>query len=1194
MRGVAIVLGASLAAFLISVYGLELLRFSAPAVVSLQILLWLAVSGLVARFLAWPLARRVSDEQAALYLEENEPSLETAVLSALEAGGGSANTSEALEGRLVDNALDRARKIDYGRGIEQKGFYRASGALAAAAFATLALMLLGPVQLRHGASALLFPTRDAGTVNPYSITVEPGDVTIARGSDQLVVAQLFGFASDEVQVFFKSESSDVFDRLSMLPDEAERFELLLLGLDENTEYFVESSGIRSDTHRIEVADLPYVDRLELEYHFPSYTGLAPRTIDGRGDIAALEGTQVKVKIFPTMLTPGGRLLVNGKPAELSDVGDGTWLGSLRVEREGYYEIELAQADGELVPALEGTQVKVKIFPTMLTPGGRLLVNGKPAELSDVGDGTWLGSLRVEREGYYEIELARADGELVPASPKYTIDVLTDQPPSVSFSKPGRDTRASPIEELFLEAKADDDFGISELALIYSVNGEPEDTISLYDSQPMPEVTAGHTLYLEELELEPGDLVSYYAQAKDNNRSSGVRTVTSDIYFVQIRPFRIDYRQLQQAGGGGQMDERGLSDLQRQIVAATFNLVRDKEELPESEFKENVVSVRLAQARVREQVAGLQERLVARGMGADPQFRRIAELLPKAIEEMENAERILEDGEPREAISPEQKALLHLQKAEETYEAVVTQGGQQGGGGGAGASAEDLADLFELELDKLKNQYETLARGERQQRTEQLDETLEKLKELARRQQQQAERQRRAAAQQGGGGASARGQRQLAEETEEAARQLERLARETNDQRLMEASRQLQQAADDMRRSAASSGNQGTADATSALDRLEEARRRLERNRVDRLREDGEDALRRAEELSDEQREIQRQMDRLNELEGAALQESARRLFERKEAMTEELTDLEGQIDRLSADARSSQPEAAEGLREAANSIRDNKLKERVRYSRGLIGTGDQDYTREFEAETQRGLNELGDRLEQAVGAVGKPEDDRRAEALDRTRDLVRGMESISRRLGERGDRGQQGQGERQGQQGQQGQGEGQRQEGQGQRGQQGQQGQGKGQGGDGRLGGSDQGGVGTPDGGGGGRRPGSVSPGDIRQFRREIRERVQEAQELQGILEQEDLEVLDGRQLDEVVAALRALDSERIYSDVAEVKRLQAQIIEGLKQLEFGLRRELEGEDGDRVFVSGSDEVPTGFQKLVDEYYKALSRNPGN
>ena len=67
-----------------------------------------------------------------------------------------------------------------------------------------------------------------------------------------------------------------------------------------------------------------------------------------------------------------------------------------------------------------------------------------------------------------------------------------------------------------------------------------------------------------------------------------------------------------------------------------------------------------------------------------------------------------------------------------------------------------------------------------------------------------------------------------------------------------------------------------------------------------------------------------------------------------------------------------------------------------------------------------------------------------------------------------------------------------------------------------------------------------------------------------------------------------------MYSDLAEVERLQAQILEGLKQLEFGLRRELEGDHRDRVFVSGSDEVPTGFRKLVDEYYRALSRKAGN
>ena len=61
VRGLAIVLAATLAGFLLSVYGLELFRFSAPAVVSLRVLLWLATAALVARFLVWPLMRGVSD-----------------------------------------------------------------------------------------------------------------------------------------------------------------------------------------------------------------------------------------------------------------------------------------------------------------------------------------------------------------------------------------------------------------------------------------------------------------------------------------------------------------------------------------------------------------------------------------------------------------------------------------------------------------------------------------------------------------------------------------------------------------------------------------------------------------------------------------------------------------------------------------------------------------------------------------------------------------------------------------------------------------------------------------------------------------------------------------------------------------------------------------------------------------------------
>ena len=110
IQGMAIVLGAGLLAFLLSVYGLEVSRFSVPSVVAFRVILWVVGAGLTARFLVWPLARRVSDEQAALYLEENEPSMEASVLAALETASGSRYASEALERRLVESALESRRR----------------------------------------------------------------------------------------------------------------------------------------------------------------------------------------------------------------------------------------------------------------------------------------------------------------------------------------------------------------------------------------------------------------------------------------------------------------------------------------------------------------------------------------------------------------------------------------------------------------------------------------------------------------------------------------------------------------------------------------------------------------------------------------------------------------------------------------------------------------------------------------------------------------------------------------------------------------------------------------------------------------------------------------------------------------------------------------------------------------------------
>lgn len=1084
-RGAAVVAAAGLLTLVVSAYGLERLRFAPEAVWAFRVGAWSVVALLAYRFLGRPLFRRVDDEAVALYLEEHEPSLEAALVTALEearrsgAGEGSgsgagitlpgAGEGRELVDRVVEAAVERCRAVDGGASIERESLALSSGALAAVAVAGAALVVLAPAQLRHGVSALVAPTRDAAEVNPYAIATTPGDTTVARGSDLLVTARLRGFESGEVELL-TSAGGGTYETAPMFPGDAGEFEHLLLDLRETTTYIVESEGVRSSAFRIEVAELPYVGRLSMTYRYPAYTGLPPREVEEGGDIAALAGTVVDLRVHPTIPVDGGRIVV----------GDSTD-----------------------VPLEPGT------------------------------DDVLGGSITIRRPGHYRVELPRADGRLVPASPRYRIDVLEDHPPSVSFDEPGRDVEATPIEEVFVEARAADDHGVASLDLVFSVNGEAADTVRLFEGgggRPLTDVSAGHTLFLEEWELEPGDVVSYHASARDSRaEGDGAPAARSDLYFVTVRPFREAFRQADQrpapgGGGGGGMD-RALSEIQRQVISATFNLVRDRGTYGDAEFRTHVASVTRAQEDLRDRASTLLERIRSRGIAdADAGFGEVAGALEAAGEAMGEAVAVLEGGEPRGALAPEQRALRDLQKAEEAFRDVQRVGRSSGGGGGGGGSAEDLQELFDLELDRMKNQYETVQRRRRDRADEEIDETLEKLDELARRQEQEAQRRRL----QAGAGSGSRGeaQRELAGEVEETARRLERLARETSSPDLEETARRLRDAADAMRRSATRRGGGGAAEAERAVEGLREARRLLDRSRASRLRREVREAAERARELARRQEDVGAEAGELGDEAARGTgpdREELRRLFERKDAMAEDVADLERRLDRMAAEADGEAPEAARRLRAAADSIREGKLRERIRFSKGLVTGRGPGFAGPFEEGIGESLDALGERLADAADAMdaaGRGEG-RLDESLRRARSLARGMETMDRRLRDLGEGGR---------------------------------------------------------------------PDEVRQLRREFRHEAREAGELRRRLREADV---DPGELDAVIEAMRALEAERVYDDPEEVARLRSRIVEGLKELEFRLRRRVEGGEADAPALTGSDDVPPGFRKLVEEYFRALSREGG-
>ena len=164
LRGLVWVGGLTALVVFASAFALERLRFAPEWVIAFRYVTWgtLLVSAFI--FLIRPLLKRVTDTQVALYLEEHEPSLEHSVVSALDEGQVSA--SPDLREKVFEVAAEKARRIEYGRRVEQGRLYKFAGALTALVVLALVTTLLGPTHLRHGLTALLVPTRDAAAVNP--------------------------------------------------------------------------------------------------------------------------------------------------------------------------------------------------------------------------------------------------------------------------------------------------------------------------------------------------------------------------------------------------------------------------------------------------------------------------------------------------------------------------------------------------------------------------------------------------------------------------------------------------------------------------------------------------------------------------------------------------------------------------------------------------------------------------------------------------------------------------------------------------------------------------------------------------------------------------------------------------------------------------------------------------------------------
>ena len=147
----------------------------------------------------------------------------------------------------------------------------------------------------------------------------------------------------------------------------------------------------------------------------------------------------------------------------------------------------------------------------------------------------------------------------------------------------------------------------------------------------------------------------------------------------------------------------------------------------------------------------------------------------------------------------------------------------------------------------------------------------------------------------------------------------------------------------------------------------------EEDRQARLTGDIKESQRRAVDLADEEADIADEVAALGSLSDQDRLDSLNRLMKRKEEMENEVADLERGLDSTSAEFRRDERDASRALQDAANGIRESQLKEKIRYSRGLVRARSPEYAREFEAEIGEDIADLQRTLAVAAEAVGKSE-----------------------------------------------------------------------------------------------------------------------------------------------------------------------------------------------------------------------------
>ncbi len=522
------------------------------------------------------------------------------------------------------------------------------------------------------AAAGIFPNWHMLLPDRYGMDVVPGHTEIERGTEVLVTVR------------FRKQVSPVATLVLRIPGQAAiRIPMARTLADPvfsavtpplmsgQARYQIETSDRRSAQFQITTFVHPDVDRIDAQVTYPRLSSRAPQDIKEIHALSVIEGARVTL-IF-RLTTP---------------------VNEARLQTEGKNPVALTLDHA-------GTEARTTVDP--------------------------------DSNRTYVLFLQDDRGRQPKQPTRIPIEVKRNLLPRITNIFPGRDTTASPIEEVAPVARISDDVAIVSYGVTFGLDDATARDVRL-GGAATGETTAQALILLEDLAAAPRQILTFHFWADDQGPDGKIRRARGDLTFVDIRPFEETFREAPPNEGSAKAGPAAanLAEDQRKISNATWKLLRSAEQGVDPEQL-------TADARVVKQSQALnQQAALAQAAEADSEAQGV---LQEAARAMAKAETALGGSIPQgltEALPAEQKALALLSRLKRT-ERAVTRGKP---GAGAGANSQDKEDLVDLDMKQAESRYETKRQAQAAAGEDEANEHRDlssRLAELARRQKAMTEK-----------------------------------------------------------------------------------------------------------------------------------------------------------------------------------------------------------------------------------------------------------------------------------------------------------------------------------------------------------------------------------------------------------------------------------------------------------------------